>query len=54
MPDDGLHNTRLEASRVGPRVTPGTTAYLGLGANLGDRLGNLRQALEILDSNSQG
>ena len=37
---------------MGERVTPGTTAYLGLGANLGDRLGNLRQALDILDSNS--
>jgi len=32
-------------------MTPGTTAYLGLGANLGDRLGNLRQALDILGSN---
>jgi 2-amino-4-hydroxy-6-hydroxymethyldihydropteridine diphosphokinase len=27
----------------------GTTAYIGLGSNLGDRLGHLRRALEALD-----
>ena len=27
---------------------PGTTAYIGLGSNVGDRLGHLRHALELL------
>ena len=35
---------------MGAPVTRHVIAYLGLGANLGDREGNLRRALDLLDS----
>ena len=36
---------------MGPAVTRSITAYLGLGANLGDRMENIRRALDLLGSN---
>lgn len=46
MPDERCHNAGKMSK--GDRVDHPTTIYLGLGANLGDRMNNMRRALHLL------
>jgi len=44
-----VHTTRTFGTGTNEAVRPAVLAYVGLGSNLGDRVGNLRKALEMID-----